>query len=279
MTDTLIQDIDNYIEYLNQCGYQITVHGRTVSGITQHNIHTNPFCAYVKTDEIAWSKCVECQAKVLKEYEKGQIFGMCHFGLEEYVFFVDDMTFVSVSGYGINKDKAMERISRFADGSTLKLNELKSIWEKNLNHSEEDINKLAIKIKPLCYMLNLLQTERDGVPWISTKNTLFDSVISYIQRNFMSPITIKDIAKACACSESTVSHIFKNNFGKTVNEYITELRINQAKRLLKATDIPISRISLMCGFTNINYFPTAFKKHIGISPTEYRIKKTKLTNR
>ena len=86
----------------------------------------------------------------------------------------------------------------------------------------------------------------------------------------MSEITIRDIAGACACSESTVSHLFKNHFGKSAKAYINELRLNQAKKLLKTSDLSISQVALLSGFSNINYFPTAFKKMVGISPSDYR---------
>ena len=53
-------------------------------------------------------------------------------------------------------------------------------------------------------------------------------------------------------------------------KYIADLRLNQAKMLLKNSELPISSVAQMCGFSNINYFPTAFKKYSGYTPTEYR---------
>ena len=89
----------------------------------------------------------------------------------------------------------------------------------------------------------------------------------------MNDIGIKDIAFACACCESTVSHLFKSNTGMSAKEYITDLRIKQAKKLLTATDLPIVTVAELCGFTNANYFPTVFRKHTGTSPSEYRTAK------
>ncbi len=271
MKNQLVNDINAYIEYLKTDGLQISVHGKDIGGLLLHNIHTNPFCIYVKTDDNAWRKCIECQKKVLKLYEKDIHFGMCHAGVEEYVFFVNEKTFISVSGYGINAEEAFKRISHLNNQFYLEQRELIKTYD-TLKHSHENIDILKIKIKPLVYMLRLLQIYIGDISEISV-NTLFDSILAFVQRNYMQQITIKIIADACHCSQSTVEHIFKKHSGKSVNKFINELRINQAKKLLKTTDIPIADVSLICGFQNINYFPTIFKKHTGYTPSEYRIKK------
>lgn len=272
MRDALIEDITNYIKHLNESGLFITVHGHSISGLIEHNIHKCPFCLLVKTDKDAWQKCIDCQKKVFSQYKCEKLFGMCHAGVEEYVFFVDEHTFISVSGYGINKEKATERIEKLSKDFFLKKNELLNVYDKSLNHEPEDFEKLTTIIKPLCHMVFLLQQLLTDIEEIKTKNNLYDAILGNIQSNFMENITIKDIANSCSCSESTVCHIFKQYKGVSVNKYLNELRIRQAKKLLKTSNLPISTIALMCGFTNINYFPTAFKKAEGISPKEYRIK-------
>ena len=267
MREKLINDINRYIEHLNGQGLFVTVHGKGISGLLEHNVHSNPYCTLVKTDSEAWKKCVNCQQKVFREHKRGELFGMCYAGMEEYVFFVNDKTFVSVSGYGIDKNRAIERINRISKEFYLDKNELINVYENSLKHEKEDVSVL---IKPLCHMLYLLQILKAELPETETKNTVFDSLVSYVQYNFTTDISIDDIAQACACSPSTVSHLFKKHTGVSVMKYIHDLRINQAKKLLTATDLPIATVSQMCGFLNINYFPTAFKKEVGITPTDYR---------
>ena len=270
MKNRLVEDINNYIRMLNDSGLAVTVHGKLISGLLEHNIHRNPFCSLVKTDAEAWRKCINCQQKVFSESKKDHFFGMCYAGVEEYVFFVGDKTFVSVSGYGIDRKRAKERITRLCDEFFLDKNELVNVYDNFLKHEKENENELYLKIKPLCYMIYLLQMLTSDVPEKEIKNTVFDSLLSFVQRNFMNDIGIKDIAFACACSESTVSHLFKSNTGMSVKEYIIDLRIKQAKKLLTATDLPVFTVAELCGFSNPNYFPTAFKKHTGKTPTDYR---------
>ena len=271
MKEKLIYDINRYISYLNNNGLFVTVHGKGIGGLLEHNIHRNPFCSLVKTDPNAWQKCIQCQQKVLKEYKKEFFFGMCYAGVEEYVFFANDKIFVSVSGYGINEEKAIERIEYLSREYFLDKESLLYVYKNGLKKEKENEEQLTTLIKPLCYMLNFLQFIILDIPErVETKSVLFDSMLNYVQFNFMNEITIRDIAQACACSQSTVCHVFKQYTGKSIKKYIDNLRINQAKRLLSTSDLPINRIAQLCGFSNINCFPTAFKKQIGISPTEYR---------
>ncbi len=270
MKAQLICDIDQYISYLNDMGLYVSVHGKGIGGLLEHNIHRSPFCTLVKTDSAAWHKCVRCQQKVFQQHKKGCLFGMCYAGMEEYVFFVNEKTFVSVSGYGIDKERATERINQLSDEFYLKRSALMRVYNNSLKHEKEDLTSLTTLIKPLCHMLRLLQMMLADIPVIQTKSSMFDSLLAYVQYHFMEELSVRSIAQACACSESTVQHLFKQHTGKSPQVFITEIRLNQAKNLLKTTELPISTVAQMCGYTNINYFSTAFRRNIGISPGKFR---------
>ncbi len=278
MKNKLITDIYNYIDYLNSQGLSVTVHGKYASGLLRHNIHSNSFCFLVKTDPQAWQKCIACQQRVLKEHKKEYIFGMCYAGMEEYVFFVNEKIFVSVSGYGINREKALPRIKRLCKESILHRDELLQLYDRSLKHYHADQEQLMILIKPLCHMLSLLDIWMANISETDSNSKAFDAIIAYIHANYIKGITIADIAYACGYSESSVSHIFKEHCGQSVKKYINSLRINQAKRLLATCNLSISQIASMCGFSNVNYFPTAFKKATSLPPTEFRIQVTKKTS-
>lgn len=65
--------------------------------------------------------------------------------------------------------------------------------------------------------------------------------------------------------------IFKKQMDKTPYEYLLDLKIEKAKKMLKAKDYTITEISMMCGFSSHSHFTTLFKKKTGLSPTEYRM--------
>lgn len=270
MRNSLISDINSYMEYLDSIGLAVSVHGRNVCGLLEHNIHTNPFCLFIKTNADAWEKCIKCQQKVFGACSNDYFFGMCHAGLEEYVFFVDSKTFISVSGYGINREKAAERIIRISNDFHLSRTELFNIYDSCLKHTPESADRLKTLIMPLRHMLSLLQITTADISDAPTKSKTFDSILSFVQRNAASDITIRDIAQGCACSESTVSHLFRTYTNDSVKSYIMKLRMEKAKKFLLGSDLSVTDIALMTGFSNTNYFSTAFRKHIGKNPTEYR---------
>lgn len=276
MKDKLINDINNYISYLKSKGLYVTVHGKGISGLLKHNLHNNPFCLMVKTDPSAWQHCVACQQKVFAESDKEILFGMCYAGLEEYVFFVENKAFISISGYGINKIQAEKRMHRLSQNYLLDYDELLKAYENGLKHRPENIEELKVIIKPLCHMISLLHIYIFSTPEHQSQNKMFDSIIFFINLNFMRNITLSDIAHACSCSKSTICHLFKEHAGISTQKYIFNLRIEQAKKLLKTSSLSITDIALMSGFSNSNYFSTAFKKEVGKSPAEYR--RNKQTN-
>lgn len=270
MQNGLIHDIDQYISWLNARGLFVSVHGKMISDLIQHNLHENPYCLFIKTNDEAWDHCIKCQQKVFDACNHDCLFGMCWAGVEEYVFYVDAKTFVSVSGYGIHRETAAERINRLSHGFYFDKSKLLTVYDQGLKHEKEDAEEIKTLIKPLCHMLSLLQLTLGDVSHTESKSKTFDSILRFVQRNLMQELSLRSIADACACSESTVSHLFKEHTGQSVKKYIQALRMEQAEKLLRTSDLPIGQIALLCGFGNTNYFTTAFKKQIGENPTQYR---------
>ncbi len=270
MRNKLIEDINNYISYLNSNGLEVSVHGKLVSGLLEHNVHGNHFCTYIKMNDAAWKKCVKCQQKVFDRCKQDYLFGMCYAGVEEYVFYVDEKTFISVSGYGINKEKARERLEHLSREYHFDKSELFMVYERGLKHEKDDVHEMKTLIKPLCHMLTLLQIMNSSSSVVESRSKTFDSILTFVQGNFTQDITLMSIADACACSESTVSHLFKEYTGQSVKKYMNHLRIGQAEKILLSTEISISNIAVLCGFSDSNYFSTVFKKRFGVSPAKYR---------
>lgn len=270
MKDDLIKDISNYIDYLNTKGLSVSVHGKIIGGLIEHNVHRNPYCTFIKTKDEAWKRCIRSQQNVFNACNNDCRFGMCWAGVEEYVFYVDEKTFISVGGYGIDKEKAAERINRLSGEYCFEKPELLTVYEQGLIHEKEDMSELKTLIRPLCHMLSLLQITIGNVPAQESKSKTFDSILAFVQKNIMQDITLRSIADACACSESTVSHLFREYTGRSVKKYINDLRIKQAEKLLLTTNLPVGNIALLCGFADTNYFSTAFKKNAGFSPAKFR---------
>lgn len=83
-------------------------------------------------------------------------------------------------------------------------------------------------------------------------------------------LSVKDISESVYLSSSYVCTLFKNETGKTLNQYLTEYRVEKAKNLLKDSRHKITDISSKVGYSDGNYFGKTFKKLVGLSPSEYR---------
>lgn len=94
----------------------------------------------------------------------------------------------------------------------------------------------------------------------------------YIRNHFREKITVHQIAEKVHLSDSYLSHIFSETFGRTITEYITSVRIEYAKRMLAKPGSSISEIALECGFEDVSYFSRVFKKSEGITPRDYKKK-------
>jgi AraC-like DNA-binding protein len=98
------------------------------------------------------------------------------------------------------------------------------------------------------------------------------SLVNYVKENYRSPLTMKMLTGIFGMSESGVLRFFRQHLGCSPLQYIIMLRMTDAKEELVHTEKPVSQIASDLGFTNSNYFSRCFRKHLGISPHEYRNK-------
>lgn len=88
-----------------------------------------------------------------------------------------------------------------------------------------------------------------------------------------SSLSQEEAAAEAGLSTGRFSTLFKNETGSTFTDYLLKIRMEKAKELMQNPNMKIYEIAWMCGYENIPYFSTAFKKYTGVSPTEYRSKR------
>jgi two-component system response regulator YesN len=103
---------------------------------------------------------------------------------------------------------------------------------------------------------------------------VIENIKEIIHRNYNENMTINEIANEVYLSTTYLCMVFKQETGETVNEYITKVRIEKAKELLKDPSYKIYDICYDIGYIEPGYFSKIFKKHTGLSPSEYREKIT-----
>ncbi len=98
-----------------------------------------------------------------------------------------------------------------------------------------------------------------------------NSVINFIAENYHQPdLSISDVAEATGIPQRAVSKILFDDLGKTFKNYLNELRLKEAKRLLISTRNSISEIAYAVGFNSPNSFNRVFKIHENTTPTAFR---------
>ncbi len=99
-----------------------------------------------------------------------------------------------------------------------------------------------------------------------------DEIKKYIADHYSSnQLSIQNIAEHTFLSHTYLCAYFKKSTGRTLNEYITELRIEKAKELLRNGNHKLYEITNEVGLTDTNYFSTLFKRCTGLTPSEYRV--------
>ncbi|MBE6999527.1 MAG: helix-turn-helix transcriptional regulator, partial [Ruminococcaceae bacterium] len=83
-------------------------------------------------------------------------------------------------------------------------------------------------------------------------------------------LSLSALAELLNVNASYLSDLFHRETGKTITEYVTELRLNQAANLLSTTNLQIQTVAQHCGISDVNYFSKLFKKQYLVTPRQYR---------
>lgn len=141
------------------------------------------------------------------------------------------------------------------------IDEKQAASEKTLKPEESDTAMTDFETE---ITENLLEE----TPLIETRLT--DLIYQYIKENYMYDISMQEVAKTMNYSEAYFCKLFKQYFGKNFTAYLTEYRIEAAKKMLKTPTVNIKEIGKAVGYADSNYFAKVFKRVTGESPSEYR---------
>ena len=127
------------------------------------------------------------------------------------------------------------------------------------------------KEEKLCELINTaIENVRSMQKTDSIVHSQKDVIKDYIDRNYKKDISAKDVAGILGYSDVYFSKVFKQLFDDNFINYLTKIRIDRAKVLLKDVSFNIKEVGKSVGYADSNYFTKVFKRSIGISPSEYR---------
>lgn len=102
--------------------------------------------------------------------------------------------------------------------------------------------------------------------------SVISNVLSYLKENYSHNVNLNSLALKSFYSKNYLCNIFKEATGMTITQYIQNLRITEACKLLDSTDIKITDLASQVGFSDYKTFHSTFKKIIGVLPKDYRKK-------
>lgn len=124
----------------------------------------------------------------------------------------------------------------------------------------------------LCYLLqDMVESFMDAMFSAKDKGNVYvRKALQYIALNYETDLTLTKVAEYLGVSPNYFSTLFHKTVGESFREHLCRVRIEESKRLLLSTDIPLNQISLAIGFSDQSYYCKVFKRITGLSPGEYR---------
>jgi len=114
-----------------------------------------------------------------------------------------------------------------------------------------------------------LATVNSPFPLTDNENQKVNEVINYIYTNYKKDIKLEEVARIANYSQAAFCHFFKQRTRKTFIQFLIEVRVSQACKLLRNSDLNVSEICYESGFNNVSNFNRQFKKVTGMNPTAY----------
>ncbi|WP_139993142.1 response regulator transcription factor [Paenibacillus paridis] len=109
----------------------------------------------------------------------------------------------------------------------------------------------------------------------ANNNVIVQTALKYIQDNYQNNLTLEKVAAAVYLNPVYFSHLFKQSNGMGYKEYVIQLRIEQAKELLKHSTCKITDIAEQVGYQDMRHFTQVFRKAVSMTPSEYRLQESK----
>ncbi len=257
-------------ELYNISGFRVSVHDTEMNELAGYPAGNSRFCSFLQQYPKNHATCVETDNEAFEKVkaEEQIIIYRCKFGLYEAIAPLYD--FDRLAGY-LMMGQAMDA----AEGSGEAIYQLCADQVDDRERLRQEISQIPTcsREKILSY-LNIMRICAEYITLTNrlnvTDRNLSREVRTYLQENYGQKISIEQLARHFLCSKSTLMNNFKKAYGITVNQYLTQVRLDHAKKLLERRGVSIREIAELCGFSDQNYFSKVFYKAFDVTPSRYR---------
>ncbi len=132
-----------------------------------------------------------------------------------------------------------------------------------LNHLPQRLKRMLITFFLNFYQLQFDMKSADYPP-------VFQKLFQVLSQPENVKLSVKDLAALTGYSYSHFAKLFKTLVGVSANEYLTEKKLNYAAHALLNLNTPVTQLAFDLGYQSLGYFTNLFKKHYGMSPSQYK---------
>lgn len=238
----LLEEIKSYMHFLiHTQNMQVCVcdlygfPSAFVEQLALYHGHGSTHCQQVKRQ--CGRRCLLMQKFIRKKCKFGAPFtGVCHAGVREHIFPI------------LEQDEYIGFLCVNAD-------------------TDKDVCTL---IAPLVHSFRLLHLYTKPLQGQDLKEDIYKETLRFIAENYTKKLTLNEIADALHYSPSYLCGIFRKKNKTSVMQYVRQLKLQHAQRLLRFSQKSVVEISNLLAFDTPNYFITVFKKEYGVSPNRFR---------
>lgn len=140
--------------------------------------------------------------------------------------------------------------------------------------SKADVEKCFLRVKKILdnEQCHLIEKTDPSLTDIELSRDISSDMKNYIEKNYMHPIRLQDLADQVHLNVSYCSVMFQKGFGISFSKYLINYRMEKARKLLRSNSLSVSQVGSLVGYPDLSYFSKEFKKKYGITPTEYKNK-------
>ena len=182
-----------------------------------------------------------------------------------YVLFVEGQDMELIKGHATELTTLLSRVAIDSGAAVNQVLDLNRLYLLKIQQSAD--------YEALCYTLqDIVESfvQSISLPGINHMSPSIRKAVEYIAAHFSEPLSIQSLASVLQISPSHFSALFSKQMNVGFREYLTRLRVEEAKNLLTATEYPISQIAVFVGYADQSSFTKAFKRITGVTPYQLR---------
>ncbi len=231
----------------------------------EQTIHASKICDEFKSYKGNMKKCFRCRNAAINKAirTKKDFAGLCINGVYEYtrpIVIEENVVCVIFIGNILEKAHGAQKLTQKLRANHHLLGTLEKDFTLDKCRCVGALLETYIKT----LLKNISATHQNNF------NPLIENIKNYIAANLEYDIKISQIAKTFHYNEQYLGRLFKKELRLSISDYMNYQRIERSKKLLKETDNTVVNIAFAVGFNNVTYFNRMFKKHVKMSPVQFR---------